>query len=152
MKTKITSALHLVRAFCSVGAQERGVFLSAFVVNQLRPLSCHSCPSRRSFSLSSRMDEQCDGLDPTQLSLLKEECIAVDHEDNILASITKEDAHLMGPQGALPPLHRAFSVFLFNSKNELLMQQRSQFKITFPGIHSSNHLHSHHIFCEKLNL
>ncbi len=30
-------------------------------------------------------------------------------------------------------LHRAFSVFLFNSNNELLLQQRSTAKITFPG-------------------
>lgn len=29
-------------------------------------------------------------------------------------------------------LHRAFSVFLFNSENKLLLQQRSSFKITFP--------------------
>jgi isopentenyl-diphosphate delta-isomerase len=29
-------------------------------------------------------------------------------------------------------LHRAFSVFLFNSKGELLLQQRASEKITFP--------------------
>lgn len=29
-------------------------------------------------------------------------------------------------------LHRAFSVFLFNSKGELLLQQRAPEKITFP--------------------
>ena len=31
-------------------------------------------------------------------------------------------------------LHRAFSVFLFNSKGELLLQQRADEKITFPGM------------------
>lgn len=30
-------------------------------------------------------------------------------------------------------LHRAFSVFLFNSEEKLLLQQRSDAKITFPG-------------------
>jgi isopentenyldiphosphate isomerase len=30
-------------------------------------------------------------------------------------------------------LHRAFSVFLFNTENKLLLQQRSDAKITFPG-------------------
>lgn len=30
-------------------------------------------------------------------------------------------------------LHRAFSVFLFNTKGELLLQQRADAKITFPG-------------------
>lgn len=29
-------------------------------------------------------------------------------------------------------LHRAFSVFLFNDKHELLLQQRADEKITFP--------------------
>jgi isopentenyl-diphosphate delta-isomerase len=29
-------------------------------------------------------------------------------------------------------LHRAFSVFLFNTKGELLMQQRAPEKITYP--------------------
>jgi isopentenyl-diphosphate Delta-isomerase len=31
-------------------------------------------------------------------------------------------------------LHRAFSVFLFNSENKLLLQQRSSDKITFPDL------------------
>ena len=31
-------------------------------------------------------------------------------------------------------LHRAFSVFLFNSENKLLLQQRSLDKITFPDL------------------
>jgi len=31
-------------------------------------------------------------------------------------------------------LHRAFPVFLFNSKNELLLQQRATEKITFPNM------------------
>jgi isopentenyl-diphosphate delta-isomerase len=34
------------------------------------------------------------------------------------------------PQGQL---HRAFSVFLFNSRGELLLQQRAASKITFPS-------------------
>lgn len=31
-------------------------------------------------------------------------------------------------------LHRAFSVFLFDSKNRLLLQQRAKSKITFPSV------------------
>ena len=31
-------------------------------------------------------------------------------------------------------LHRAFSVFLFNDKNQLLLQQRASEKITFPDM------------------
>ncbi|MBI4999590.1 isopentenyl-diphosphate Delta-isomerase [Candidatus Gottesmanbacteria bacterium] len=32
------------------------------------------------------------------------------------------------------PLHRGFSLFLFNSKNELLLTQRALNKQTFPGV------------------
>ena len=39
-------------------------------------------------------------------------------------------------------LHRAFSVFLFNTSGELLLQQRSDAKITFPG-HFTNTCCSH---------
>ena len=83
-------------------------------------------------SSSIRMNQHLT-VDPTQALLLREPCIAVDTNDQPLKSISKEEAHLLGPYGELPPLHRAFSVFLFNTKNELLMQQRSNHKITFPG-------------------
>jgi len=36
-------------------------------------------------------------------------------------------------EGEKSELHRAFSLLLFNSKNELLLQQRAMKKITFPG-------------------
>lgn len=39
-------------------------------------------------------------------------------------------------------LHRAFSVFLFDSKNRLLLQQRASEKITFPGWYQT---FTHHI-------
>lgn len=65
--------------------------------------------------------------DPTQVGYLREPCILVDDDDKILGPISKHDAHWK--QGSL---HRAFSVFLFNERDELLLQQRSSFKITFP--------------------
>lgn len=84
-----------------------------------------------SFS-SVRMNQHL-AMDPTQALLLQEQCISVDTNDKAVGNLSKEAAHLLGPDGQLPPLHRAFSVFLFNTKNELLMQQRSNHKITFPG-------------------
>lgn len=97
-------------------------------INRVTPgkLHCNGLAS------SVRMTQHL-AIDPTQAFLLKEQCIAVDTNDKALGSVSKEEAHLLGPDGKLPPLHRAFSVFLFNTKNELLMQQRSSFKITFPG-------------------
>lgn len=70
--------------------------------------------------------------DPTQVQLLEEQCILVDEQDRTLGSCSKKDCHLMENINK-GYLHRAFSVFLFNSKNELLLQQRSDAKITFPG-------------------
>ena len=72
------------------------------------------------------------GLDPTQVSLLEEACILVDEGDQVVGCDTKRNCHLNKNirQGML---HRAFSVFLFNSKGDLLLQQRSDAKVTFPG-------------------
>lgn len=50
---------------------------------------------------------------------MEEQVILVDHEDTPLGIIGKMDAHQLGL------LHRAFSVFIFNSKGELLLQQRA---------------------------
>lgn len=41
--------------------------------------------------------------------------------------------HLINKENGTLLCHRAFSVFLFNSENKLLLQKRSNEKITFPG-------------------
>ncbi|XP_003748556.1 isopentenyl-diphosphate Delta-isomerase 1 [Galendromus occidentalis] len=78
-----------------------------------------------------------DDLDPFQVQLLKEECILVDENDKAVGSGSKKDCHLMSNINK-GWLHRAFSVFLFNSKGELLIQQRSDAKITFPGQYTNS--------------
>lgn len=63
---------------------------------------------------------------------MKEELlILVDEQDNEIGTIEKWPAH----QKAL--LHRAFSVFIFNSKGELLLQQRAYGKYHSPGLWSN---------------
>lgn len=74
-----------------------------------------------------------DEFDPTQVQLLEEQCILVDEQDRVLGSGSKKDCHLLENINK-GQLHRAFSVLLFNSKDELLLQQRSEAKITFPGL------------------
>ena len=59
-----------------------------------------------------------------------EHCILVDENDNIIGHDSKKNCHLM-TNGL--KLHRAFSVFLFDSKKRLLLQKRSLDKITFPN-------------------
>ena len=99
-----------------------------------------------SFSSFAQMDAN---LDPVQVSSLNDSCIAVDRNDRVVGEISKRNAHLLGPNKELPPLHRAFSVFLFNSKNQLLLQQRSSSKITFP---SNKRLALHNSIEERLGI
>ena len=56
------------------------------------------------------------------MQVLEERIILVDHQDNEVGMMEKMEAHLTGV------LHRAFSVFIFNTKGELLMQQRELHK------------------------
>jgi len=62
-----------------------------------------------------------------------EELILVDTDDNETGFLPKADCH----DGA-GLLHRAFSVFLFNDKGELLLQQRSRSKRLWPGFWSNS--------------
>src|SRR6516162_10458892 len=57
-----------------------------------------------------------------------EEVILVDEEDFPLGTMEKMEAH----RRAL--LHRAFSIFIFNSKGEMLLQQRAPGKYHSPGL------------------
>lgn len=57
-----------------------------------------------------------------------EKVILVDVQDNQLGLMDKMEAHEKGL------LHRAFSVFVFNSKNELMLQQRSDKKYHSGGL------------------
>jgi isopentenyl-diphosphate delta-isomerase len=66
-----------------------------------------------------------------------EKLIVVDGQDNILGYKTKEECH----QGS-GILHRAFSVFIFNDKKELLLQRRSDQKLLWP-LYWSNSCCSH---------
>lgn len=68
-----------------------------------------------------------------QLDTLTDQLFLVDSLDNVTRKIDKCTAHrnewIFSEEGAP---HRAFSVFLFNGKGQLLLQQRSSEKITFP--------------------
>ena len=57
---------------------------------------------------------------------MKEQVILVDEQDNPIGLMEKIEAH----EKAL--LHRAFSVFVFNSKGELMLQQRAAHKYHSP--------------------
>ncbi|XP_040922325.1 isopentenyl-diphosphate Delta-isomerase 1 [Toxotes jaculatrix] len=87
----------------------------------------------RHLQTTVRMPEiTTDHLDEKQVQLLSEMCILIDENDHRIGADTKKNCHLNSniDKGLL---HRAFSVFIFNSEEKLLLQQRSDAKITFPG-------------------
>lgn len=60
--------------------------------------------------------------------MIEEQVILVDENDNQIGLMPKMEAH----EKAL--LHRAFSVFVFNDNNELMLQQRALHKYHSPGL------------------
>jgi isopentenyl-diphosphate delta-isomerase len=59
---------------------------------------------------------------------MTEHVILVDEHDTAIGTMPKMEAHEKGF------LHRAFSVFIFNFKGELLLQQRALHKYHSPGL------------------
>ncbi|KAI4342874.1 hypothetical protein MLD38_027440 [Melastoma candidum] len=94
----------------------------------------HPSPFVPAVSTTTMGDATTDaGMDAVQRRLMfEDECILVDENDRVVGHDTKYNCHLMEKIESENLLHRAFSVFLFNSKYELLLQQRSATKVTFP--------------------
>uniref|UniRef100_A0A5F8H7W3 isopentenyl-diphosphate Delta-isomerase n=1 Tax=Monodelphis domestica TaxID=13616 RepID=A0A5F8H7W3_MONDO len=59
-----------------------------------------------------------DDVDEKEVQLLAEMCILIDENDNKIGAETKKNS---------------FNIFLFNTENKLLLRQRADAKITFPG-------------------
>ena len=64
---------------------------------------------------------------------MEEYVILVDEQDQPIGQMEKQAAHVT------PHLHRAFSIFIFNSKGELLLQQRALSKYHSPGLWTNTH-------------
>lgn len=94
----------------------------------LRKYHCYST-STFTTKMTSPVDVLADS-DPEQVRLMGEEVILVDHEDRVIGSMSKKDSHLISND---LPLHRAFSVFLFDPQGRMLLQQRAATKVTFPS-------------------
>jgi isopentenyl-diphosphate delta-isomerase len=60
--------------------------------------------------------------------MTEEQVILVDENDNQIGLMPKMEAH----EKAV--LHRAFSVFIFSDKNELMLQKRAKHKYHSPGL------------------
>ena len=110
--------------------------------------------SNSAASPNNTNNDDLEGYDEEQRRLMDEVCIVLDENDNPIGSASKKvctygglchlllfrldlltncTGHLMKNIDA-GLLHRAFSVFLFDSDNRLLLQQRASEKITFPDM------------------
>jgi isopentenyl-diphosphate Delta-isomerase len=76
-------------------------------------------------------EEGLGGYDEEQALMMSEECIQVDENDRVIGPLSKRKLHLW-ENIKKSMLHRAFSVFLIDCNNRLLLQQRAGTKITFP--------------------
>jgi len=77
------------------------------------------------------------GIGMDQKSMMEsDQLIAVDGLDRAVSSVfvSKKQAHVFNAESPRGIAHRAFSVFLFNGRNEMLLTQRALSKITFPGV------------------
>ena len=59
---------------------------------------------------------------------MEEQVILVDKDDNAVGKIGKLEAHQKGL------LHRALSIFIFNNKGDILLQQRASHKYHTPSL------------------
>jgi isopentenyl-diphosphate delta-isomerase type 1 len=84
-------------------------------------------------TMSTDMKWTGEGLSQDDL-MEKDHCILVDEKDGIIKFLNKKQSHQFTKGKPRGELHRAFSVFLFNNDNELLIQQRAKDKITFPSV------------------
>lgn len=109
--------------------------------------AAHAAASRNGQDAGKRMASSgvLAGADPEQVRLMGERVILVDPDDNVCGHASKVAAHLLSTG---LPLHRAFSVMLFDSSNRLLLQQRASTKVTFP-LYWANACCSHPLYTEK---
>lgn len=85
-----------------------------------------------------------NNLDAEQVTAMHEDLvILVDKSDTPIGHASKLESHVSPGM-----LHRAFSVLMFNSRGQMLLQRRSASKITFPGL-LSNACCSHQLFNER---
>ncbi|XP_038654258.1 isopentenyl-diphosphate Delta-isomerase 1 isoform X2 [Scyliorhinus canicula] len=111
---------------------ERPLGLRAGGSGSVRAVPSRHCGCIGSRNTATMPDVNMDNLDEKQVRLLAEMCILIDENDKRIGADSKKNCHLnQNINKGL--LHRAFSVFIFNSEGKLLLQQRSDAKITFPG-------------------
>jgi len=100
----------------------------------LRRTLCSSS-SRLNNSVAAMASQAWDGTGTQDDFMRRDECLVVDKDDRVVGHNNKYACHQFNtPETPTGILHRAFSVFLFDASNRLLLQQRASEKITFPNV------------------
>ena len=80
-------------------------------------------------------NKQWDATSTQSQFMERDTVLVLDTSDNIIGSASKKESHIFSPVQPTGILHRAFSVFLFDSSDDtLLLQKRASTKITFPNV------------------
>lgn len=88
--------------------------------------------------MAKKNDTEIKVLDALQEQALKEQCILVNENDDAVGFASKASCHRVCNDTKEVKLHRAFSVFLFNSAGDMLMQRRSEQKVRISEIYISS--------------
>lgn len=102
--------------FRSITIRNAAAFLSSKASN---------CSKRLVSGVAATKETDAKHLQETALA---ENCILVDEFDQVIGQSSKRDCHRLDENGRIK-LHRAFSVFLFNSQGDMLIQRRSTHKV-----------------------
>lgn len=111
-------------------------------------------PANLSFNkLGTRlcMSDYGEGMD--QKAMMESDMLVVVDENDVLvngAIVSKKQAHVFNKEQPRGIAHRAFSMFIFNDKKEMLLTRRADSKITFPGVWT-NTCCSHPLYGMKPN-
>jgi len=106
--------------------------------NSLVPYDLNKVEIKTFVQFLSKIDKSCIQIDDknilkpeniSQENKIVEKIILVDQHDNVVGHEEKMKAHENGGK-----LHRAFSIFIFNNKGEMLIQLRSIKKYHFGGL------------------
>lgn len=96
-----------------------------FIRNSLQYLMAKPSNQRWASTIAAANHLEAKNLQETALA---ENCILVDEYDRAIGQSSKRDCHRVDENGRIK-LHRAFSVFLFNSNGDMLIQKRSSHKV-----------------------
>nr|CAB3458231.1 unnamed protein product [Digitaria exilis] len=117
-----SSAVHTLRSPHALGSRQRS-----------SPLSLAAATRESEAGMAAAAGDDA-GMDAVQRRLMfEDECILVDEQDKVVGHESKYNCHLMEKIESENLLHRAFSVFLFNSKYELLLQRKLLDELGIPA-------------------